>query len=492
MREAVLSEQGGAPYFQALSDYVKSGVSPWHIPGHLAGRTAPKELSALFREHGLACDITEVLGLDDIHHPHHQVMEAQKLAAEAFGAEATRFLVQGSTVGNHAMLLSTLSPGDWVLAPENCHRSFFAGAVLSGIRVKFFPTSYDRELLCSLPPSADEVRDAIDECPQAKALFLTSVTYQGACAQVTEIVKMAQDRGLLVLVDEAWGAHFPFHADLPESALKAGADMVVHSLHKSTGGLTPTALLHFRPSRVDEERVRLALGHLQTSSPSSLLVASIDCTRRKLALEGEEPWSRLLERSQWLQSRANEVEGVRCFPKIPPNWDPARLTVDASSLGYSGYDLNQALRERFSLQCEMAELKGVLVALTPGHNNRDVDRLVGALFRLEPRERSEDFRRLVELSRAHLDFRLRGPRADFVDPRQAFYARRSRVGLKDAIDRRSSELIYCYPPGVPLVFPGEPFSKATIELLETQIALGGSVQGGVDPQRMSVLVLEDD
>lgn len=443
----------------------------------------------LLARFGLRCDITEVLGIDDIHYPHKQVREAEILAAEAFGARATKFLVQGSTVGNQAMLLSSLLPGDIVLAPHGCHRSFYSGVMLSGAELRTFSTAYHPSLLCLLPPTPAEVERAVVECPEAKVLFLTSVTYQGACASLEAIVETAHRHGLLVLVDEAWGAHLPFHSELPLSALQAGADMVVHSLHKSTGALTPSGLLHFRPDRVDAERVSAVLRQLQTSSPSSLLVASIDCTRRRLALDGGEPWSRLIQTSRRLQERISALKGWSCFPKLAPDWDPARLSLDAAALGYSGYRLNETLRERFSIQCEMAELTAAHIALTPAHSDLEVDRLVKALAKVEPRAPEPEFARLVELSEAHLQ-RLNGPQGNgCFHLREAFCARSTRVDLRKAIDRRSADLIYCYPPGVPLVYPGQPLTRETVELLETQIALGGSVQGGVDERQLSVLVL---
>lgn len=388
------------------------------------------------------------------------------------------------------MILSCLLPGEVVLAPHGCHRSFYSGLVLSGAELCTFSTGYHPELLCLMPPTPAQVERALAECPEAKALFLTSVTYQGACASMKAIVETAHARGVMVLVDEAWGAHLPFHPNLPLSAIGAGADMVVHSLHKSTGALTPGGLLHFRPDRVDRERVGVVLRQLQTSSPPSLLVASMDCARRSLALGGEEPWAKVMETSKLLQERISTLRGWSCPPKIPPAWDPARLSLGATALGYSGYALTEVLRARSSVQCEMAELTSVLLALTPAHGEPEVERLMEALTVVQARDPQPNFEHLRELSRAYLERLCHSGRGESLHLREAFCAPSTRVDFRKAIDQRSADLIYCYPPGVPLVYPGQLLTEETVEFLETQIALGGSVQGGVDERQLSVRVLK--
>ena len=424
-----------------------------------------------------------MLGIDDIHNPHRQVKEAEELAAAAFGARATKFLVNGSTVGNQAMLTATLGPADLVLAPRSVHRSFFSGLLLSGARVELFATDVHPELGCHLPPTAEQVKAAIESFPEARALFLTSPIYQGACAPLIEIVALAKERGLIVLVDEAWGAHLHFSPQLPDSAVDAGADMVVHSLHKSAGGLTPSAVLHFDPGRVNRGRLETVLRHLQTSSPSSLLVASIDCARRQLALSGEADWGRAAGLAARAQVEVGALDGFSCFEKRSPDWDPTKVSIEATAHGYTGHDLARTLRWEHKVQVEMSEASHLLLAFSPGHTESHLDKLLHALSSLPPGPGLPAC------------FQRESPPIPIVSPkvtvRQAFHARSKMLDLRKAVDQTCAELLYCYPPGVPVVFPGQPLTVEVVEFIETQLALGGCVLGGVDPDLETVLVLEE-
>lgn len=431
-----------------------------------------------------------MLGIDDLHNAHLQVKHAEELAAAAFGAERTKFLVGGTTVGNQAMLMSCLGPGDVVLAPHGCHRSFLSGLLLSGAALRSFPTSYCAELDCFLPPSLTQVLQALEDHPQARALFLTNPTYHGACCSLPEIVEAAHRREVLVLVDEAWGAHLAFCPELPASAVAAGADMVVQSLHKMAPALTPGALLHYRPRSVDCRRVDSVLRHLQTSSPSSLLVASMDCARRRLSLDGEQPWRRVVALSRHLQQRVRGLDGWICPSKEPPQWDPTRVSLGATELGYSGHQLAAWLRQK-GVQVEMSEAAGVLLLLLPGHSEKEVQSLGELLQTLTPRTPDQKLQHLRSLSRAH------GHHLSAVKPehritvREAFHARSTTVPIREAVDRICSDSIYCYPPGVALVYPGQRLDRSLLDLLETHLSLGGSVQGGVDPVTGTVSVLEE-
>lgn len=430
-----------------------------------------------------------MLGIDDLHHAHLQVKQAEELAAAAFGAERTKFLVGGSTVGIQAMLMSCLGPHDTVLAPHGCHRSFFSGLLLSGASLASFPTPFSRELDCFLPPSLPQVLQALHDHPRARALYLTSPTYHGACASLPEIVEAAHRCGVLVLVDEAWGAHLAFCSELPVSAVAAGADMVVQSLHKTAPALTPGALLHYRPQSVDGHRIGSVLRHLQTSSPSSLLVASMDCARRRLCLEGEQPWLRVVALSRHLQRRVRELEGWSCPAKEPPHWDPTRVSVGATELGYSGHQVAARLRQK-GVQVEMSDAATALCLILPGHSEKEVESLVALLESFSPRTPAPELQRLRSLSEAHRRYLSTTRLEHRITVRKAFQARSTTVSLRTAVDRISSDSIYCYPPGVALVYPGQRLDRQTLDLLETHLSLGGSVQGGVDPSG-TVSVLEE-
>lgn len=477
-------DQSSAPYFEALVKYVEQENATFHIPGHQHGLSLPAEMAALLQEWGARADITEVLGIDDIHAPVEQVHQAQQLAAEAYGADHTFFLVNGSTVGNQAMFLSQLGPEDTVLMPQASHRSAYAALLLSGAKAHCFVTEFHHQLLCCLPPTVEEVESALRACPDAKALFLTSPIYHGAGADMAALARLAQERELLLMVDEAWGAHLRFCSRLPPSSVGL-ADMVVQSAHKMTGALGQSALLHTSGSRVDRGRLQSVLRHLQTSSPSSLLVASIDCARRQMARVGQELWERTLELASETRTAVNQLPDISCF-KSPSNWDGSRLLISAVGRGYSGHQLNAYLRE-CGIQVEMSEPHQILVLLTPGHTEKAAIALLDALRKLPKKAESVNFSALRRVLQ-ELHSQLASP---CLDLRRAFQARSTSVDLKKAVDRSSAELLYCYPPGVPFVVPGQRFTQEMLELMNVQRRLGGSIQGGADPTLQTVLVLED-
>ena len=446
------------------------------------------EMQELFGTHGLACDITEVLGLDDIHAPNDQCLAAQELAAAAYGSEYCYFLVNGSTVGNQAMFLAALDPGDTVILPRACHRSVFAALTLSGARAHFMASGFEESILTSLPPSLEDLRSALKACPQAKALFLTSPSYHGLTPDLDSLITEAHQSGLIVLVDEAWGGHLAFHPRLPSSALDFGADLVCQSVHKMTCGLTQSALLHSQGNSELQTRLRSVLSHLQTSSPSSLLVASIDCARRQMVLEGRAMWTEALELSEFARRGIQSITGLFCFQQSERNWDSSRLIINATERGYSGYALAHYLRNESKIQVEMWEAHQVLLLLQPGHTKADIDHLLTALNTLPPRELEFDFAQLKDCSRAVLaiDNQLQ-PNYTF---RELFYKSRTSKSLHESVDRLSAELLYCYPPGVPLLYPGQPISEDILDFVRTQLRLGGTINGGADPSLDTILVLE--
>jgi arginine decarboxylase len=479
-------DQDRAPYFDALKSYVEQRNLTFHVPGHQHGLSVPPEFAELLHAWGLSGDITEVLGIDDIHDPSQQCLQAQQLAAELYGADHTFFLVNGSTVGNQAMFLSTLGPEATVILPHNSHRSVHSALLLSGAKAHFFATDFHPELLCSLPPTVAQAVQAMDRFPDAQALFLTSPTYHGACAPIRTIVEEAHKRDMLVLVDEAWGSHLRFCQGLM-SAVEAGADMVVQSSHKLTSAMTQGALLHV--NGLTTARVQSVLRHLQTSSPSSLIVASLDCARRQMALAGTELWREAWELALHLQRSIDELEGVSCF-STPRDWDRSRLIVQAVERGYSGYDLESALRHGHDIQVEMSEAHQVTLLVTPGHTAEHGERLVSALKELPMKDAFpwDDIRETF--------LSLWTKNSVFETPemtvRETFFSPQSSVSLEKAVDQTCAELLYCYPPGVPFVYPGQRFSREALELIETGRRLGCSAKGGVDPNLDSVLILDNE
>jgi lysine decarboxylase len=419
-----------APFFDALLEYHHRGTTPLHTPGH-KGVAAPCGLEKFLTPLGLACDLPSMDGVDYLSHPRGAIAEAQRLAAELWGARETFFLVHGSTIGVQAMILSAVGPGDTLLLSRDMHLSAFNALVLSGARPAYLPGT-----------TAAEIEAALDEHPEARALFLTSPSYYGIGRRLDGVAALCRARGVPLLVDEAHGAHLRFLPDgwLP-SALTAGADLVVHSIHKTVGSLVGTAMLHVGGGAIASERVQAMLNVLQTTSPNSLLLASLDLTRRAMARDGRARFAEATERAVDLRRRLeplalNHVEGCLI--------DPLRLVVSVP--GMSGFDVERRLNDEFGILDEFCDGNSVVFVLGPGDPPDVSDRLVRAF------ESMSGGQALLPVQRGQAG----APVLHIVmTPRDAAFAKKETVTLRAARGRISGEMISVYPPGIPLVCPGE-------------------------------------
>ena len=489
--------QGEAPYFEALQTYVDTKVLTFHVPGHQQGKGSPPEFREFFRKSGLVADITQVLGMDDIHRPVSVCKRAQELAAAAYGADKTYFLINGSSSGNQAMLLSALRPGEKVLIPRNAHRSTMAALILSGAMAVFYEPPYDNKMYVDHAPTVEIVRAALKKHPDVKAVYFTSPTYYGAAADTKALVELAHEHGVLALADEAWGAHLKFSSQLPMSAVTAGADMVVQSTHKMLSGMTQAALLHVNGDRIDRARLESVLQMFLSTSPSCLMVASIDSTRRQMALQGEELLGEVIELSQYARTKINQIKGIRCHgeemlerPGVH-GWDPSRLVITGIDQGYSGYEIERYLREFHNIQVEMAELFNVVALVTLGHEKEHLERLVHALQFLPRKEPNFDLRKSVVESenRRGQPFELPDFPEQQLTMRQAFDAPYETVPIADSVGRISAEMITTYPPGIPMVVPGELFKQELLDYIRIEQAAGSNIQGAFDPSLKTVRVV---
>lgn len=474
------------PYLEAVRRHVQEGVLSFHVPGHQGGLGAAPELSDFLGAKALQADITEVLGIDDLHQPYGQLGEAQRLAAEAFGAQQTHFLVNGSTAGNQAMLLSCTGHGDLVLVPRNAHRSVWGGLILSGATAATYLPPFDDKLGVYGVPTVQEIEAALEAYPNAKAVVVTSPSYHGHACDITAVVRTIQERDCLALVDEAWGAHLGFHPGFPTSAVHAGADLVVQSTHKMLPSLTQSAMLHVNGERVDRRRLDSVLRILQTSSPSALLVTSLDAARSHYAEHGEEILETLSRIASAARNSLNSIEGIFCrgaepvtSATVPPDWDPTHLVVSALGRGYTGYELEATLRHEHGQQVEMSDLFGVVLVLTAGHTEEHLDRFVSAVSSLPQRPpRNSGASRPVFSSQAFV-------------PRDAFMASRRQVPSEQAVGQRAAETITLYPPGIPWILPGERIETQVLSELFSRRDAGGQIQGASDPSLTTLGVYDE-
>ena len=480
-------DQSETPYFDALLQYVEQDVLTFHVPGHQQGRGADTRFRRFMAEHGLAADITQVLGMDDIHRPETVCKRAQELAAQAYGADHSYFLINGSSSGNQIMFMAALRPGEVVLVPRNAHRSIIGAAIVADARAIFYEVPYDPEMGVTHPPALETVAQACLDHPEARALFITSPTYYGLGADVQALVSFAHKRDLIALVDEAWGPHLHFHPHLPVSAVVAGADLVVQSTHKLLAGMSQASMLHLRGQRIDRIRLESVLKMLLSTSPNCLLVASLDVARRQMVEQGLDLWGKAMELAQAARRSINRIQGLHCFgsemvgrPGVH-GWDPTRLIITARDIGLTGYELEKRLRHEHNIQIEMSEFFNIVVLLTPGHTPAHVERLLAALRAVATEPAGSPLSDPC-LHRPTLPYQAMSMRAAFDASQQA-------IPLRASAGRVCAEVVTPYPPGIPLLCPGEIVTDEIIAYLREELAAGAHIQGPFDQQLDTIRVV---
>jgi lysine decarboxylase len=483
-------EQQTAPYLDAVTAYGFREPTRFHVPGHKGGAGADPALRRALGDRALLIDISkDTRGIDQgpPFPPPYDI--AERLAATAHGAGRTWFLTNGATQGNHALCLALAPPGAAVVVQRNSHGSIVDGLVLSGGMPRWIAPAYEPELGMAHGVTADALDSALAVAPNAGAAFVVSPTYYGMAADVAALAEAAHARGAALVVDQAWGPHFGFHPALPASALAAGADAVLTSTHKTVGSLTQSAMLHVaRDGYVDEARLARAVRLVTSTSPSSLLLASLDAARRQLAIHGQDLLGRTLAAAQRTRAEIDGIEGCRVVGEELVGragvaaWDPMRIVIDVRGTGCTGYEVSNALRRGSDLHVELATQATVVLVLGIG---QPVDALARFAHDLEAELR--DIRRPGEVPA------IRQPAAALrsdaaMSPREAFLSDSEVVGVDDAVGRVSSEAIAGYPPGIPALLPGE---RVTAEVVEYLRALGGAgarLHGASDPtfQTMNV------
>ena len=446
------------------------------MPGHKSSGLTMPRLAQAWGQGLLALDLSEMSGVDYLEAPAHTLAEAQALAAEAFGAEYSCFLVNGTTVGNQAMLLAAVQPGQDVILPRASHRSVFAALMLADARPVYVPPEFHPAAGLPLATPAGAVRDAIAAHPDAAALHLTSPTYYGFCSDLDAIEPRS---ALPLLVDEAHGAHFAFHEGLPRTALRAGANLTVQSLHKTGGSLYQSSLLHGQAGPVGRAAVEQALGWLQSSSPSSLLLASLDEARSTLAVRGREMLDRCIALAHEARRLIREMPGLGCYgDELVADggvaaYDPTKLLVRLDGLSVNGYQAASWLMDRFAVEPEFAETRHLLFALTLVDERPAFDQLLAGLGSL-----AEEFGG------------TKGPEAPeaawpaipaaALPLRAAAVAGSRPVRWQDAVGEVSAESVIPYPPGVPIILPGEIVSSDVVAFVQSLVAQGAGVVGLAD------------
>lgn len=464
-------------------------------PGHKQGQGASVRLRELLGDRALLADLPELPELDNLFAPEGAIASAQTDAAQVFGAEQTWFLVNGSTCGLIAAILATCGEGDKIILPRNVHQSVIAGLILSGAMPIFLNPPYDadRDLAYTLTP--DAIQAALDTHPDTKAVLIVSPTYQGVCAEVDKIAAIAHRHDIPLIVDEAHGAHFAFHPDLPPTALQGGADLVVQSTHKVLGALTQASMLHRQGDRVSVERINRALQWVQTTSPSYLLLASLDAATAQMATEG----TALMAQTLALAHRARQgiAHPILMPPPTPePGFaalDLTRLTVLVRDLALNGFAIDEFFHAELGVTAELPLANHLTFIISLGNTTTDIDRLIAAWQQIEPpealltRERQAAQNLTSSWGASLAKGAEKAGGLPHLSPRQASFAPTQPCPLDQAVGAISAALVCPYPPGIPLLMPGEEITAGAIATLQHLQTLGGRITGLTDPHTIQVI-----
>ncbi|WP_138501474.1 aminotransferase class I/II-fold pyridoxal phosphate-dependent enzyme [Nostoc sp. PA-18-2419] len=489
--------QNKTPLLDALKASATRPHAPFYTPGHKQGKGIPQPLADLLGKAVFGADLTELADLDHLFAPQGVIQEAQQLATEAFGASQTWFLVNGSTCGIEAAIVATCGTGDKIILPRNVHSSAVAGLILSGAIPIFLNPEYDPvlDIAHSITPNA--VQSALQQHLDAKAVLTVYPTYYGVCGDLRAIANITHQYDIPLVVDEAHGAHFAFHPELPTSALAAGADLTVQSIHKVLGAMTQASMLHVQGNRIDSDRLSKALQLVQSTSPSYLLLASLDAARQQMALHGKMLMSQTLQLAQEAITKISEIPGLSVL-EIPsqeglegsPGFvalDKTRLTVTVSKLGLTGFAADEILDDKFAVTAEFPSQQHLTFIISLGNTAADIQQLVQGFTILA----KEYGRTNVSIKNdicqnlpTKLDTNL------YLSPREAFFAASETLPLAKTCDRICAEIVCPYPPGIPVLMPGELITKPVLDYLQQIQAMGGLISGCNDTSLKTLKVVK--
>ncbi len=476
--------QRKAPIMDALNRFRKERVVPFDVPGHKRGR-GNKELTDFLGEKCMSIDVNSMKPLDNLCHPVSVIKEAEELAAEAFGAMHAFFMVGGTTSSVQAMVMSVCKSGDKIILPRNVHRSAINALILCGAIPVYINPETNEELGISLGMKLENVEMAIKEHPEAKAILVNNPTYYGICSNLVAITELAHKHGLKVLADEAHGTHLYFGKNLPINAMAAGADMAAVSMHKSGGSLTQSSFLLIG-ERMNKDYVRQIINLTQSTSGSYLLMSSLDISRKQLALEGEAIFDRVYELTQYAREEINKIGGYYAYSTEIKNgstvydFDVTKLAINTNGTGLAGIEVYDILRDEYDIQIEFGDLCNVLAYISVGDSYKDIERLVSAL--------SEIYRIYRKDPAGMLKHEYINPNV-VTAPQEAFYAEKKSLPINETIGQVAGEFVMCYPPGIPILAPGEEITEEIIEYIEYAKEKGCFLTGTQDPGVESICVL---
>lgn len=467
--------QDRAPIYEALQQFRQMRVVPFDVPGHKRGR-GNAELTAFLGQQCVSVDVNSMKPLDNLCHPVSVIRQAEQLAAEAFGAAEAFLMVGGTTSSVQSMVLTACKRGDEIILPRNVHRSVINALILCGAVPVYVNPEVDHRLGISLGMKREQVEQAIKAHPNAVAVLVNNPTYYGICSDLRAIVKLAHEHNMLCLADEAHGTHFYFGDDLPVSAMAAGADMASVSMHKSGGSLTQSSFL-LAGENVNAGYVRQIINLTQTTSASYLLMSSLDISRRNLALRGKETFAKVREIAEYARAEINSIGGYYAFGREMINgdsvydFDPIKLSVHTLDIGLAGIEVYDMLRDDYDIQIEFGDIGNILAYLSIGDRMQEVERLVSALA---------DIRRCCRRDKTGMLSQEYIPPQVVASPQESFYAAKESLPIMETEGRVCSEFVMCYPPGIPILAPGERITADILRYIQYAKEKGCSMTGPED------------
>ena len=478
--------QDRAPLYEALAKYKDKRIVPFDVPGHKQGRGTP-ELTEFLGRACLSVDVNSMKPLDNLSHPTSVIRDAESLAAEAFGAERAFFMTGGTTSAVQAMIMSVCKSGDSIIIPRNVHKSAINALILCDVSPVYVDPGIHPSLGISLGMDPVNLSRAVRENPSARAVFINNPTYYGVCPDLGEMVKISHSAGMAALVDEAHGTHFYFGGGMPAAGMAAGADMAAISMHKTGGSLTQSSLLIMRGGRVSPDYVRTIINLTQSTSASYLLMSSLDIARRTLATKGREIFREVRELAEYARSEVNEIGGYYAFSREIINgrdiadFDATKLSIHTLEIGLAGVEVYDLLRDNYGIQAEFGDIGNMLAIISVGDTRANIERLVSALSEIK-RLHAKDGMGLWEHEYITPIVKL--------SPKEAFYAEQEPAPLAECEGRVLSEFVMCYPPGIPILAPGELVTREALDYIIYAMEKGCLVTGPRDMTLEKVYVVK--
>lgn len=482
----MIFSQSKAPVLEAMTQHLQNRVVPFVVPGHKGGR-GNSELTDFLGKSCLKADVNSMKPLDNLCHPVSVIKEAQDLAAEAFGAKTAFFIVNGTTGSVQTMIMTACKSGDKIIMPRNVHRSAINALVVNGAIPVYVNPGTNKELGIPLGMSVENVKKAIAENPDAKAVLINNPTYYGVCSDLREIVRIAHENNMLALVDEAHGTHFYFGENMPVSGMAAGADMAAVSMHKTGGSLTQSSIL-LCGSNINSDYVRQVINLTQTTSGSYLLISSLDIARKNLALNGKSIFKKTVQFAEYARNEINKLGGYYAFGnELCDNnaffdFDKTKLSVHTRDIGLAGIEVYDILRDDYGIQIEFGDIGNILAIISAGDRALEIERLISSL---------SEIKRLYSKDKTGMfDHEYINPEV-ITAPQKAFYSNKRSVPINQSSGMVCGEFVMCYPPGIPILAPGEKITDEIINYINYAKEKGCFMTGTQDMKIENINVVED-